>query len=85
MMSHIRGTHGQVHLSRRKRVPEMDGSTASYTHNSGSQQRKDENAMNPRNGDTICPTVLIGQNACHAVAYKIQFPLYPYLQWLKIP
>ena len=39
-MSHIRGTHGQAQLSRSKRGPEADGSTAPYTHNSGSQQGK---------------------------------------------
>ena len=40
MMSHIRGTHDQAQLSRSKRGPEADESTAPYTYKSGSQQGK---------------------------------------------
>ena len=49
------------------RGPEADGSTAPYTHNSGSQQGKGENTANPRNGGTICPTLLIGHKACQSL------------------
>ena len=66
-MSHIRGTHGQAQLSRSKGGPEADGSTAPYTHNSGSQQGKGENTANPRNGGTICPTLLISHKVCQSL------------------
>ena len=61
MISDIGGTHGQAHLSRSKRGPERDGSTAPNTHNGGSQQGKGKNTVKPRNGGTICPILLTGQ------------------------
>ena len=69
-MSHIRGTHGQVHLSRRRR-PETDRSTASYAHNSRPQQRKGEDAANPSHGSTISPTMLTCQKACQLLIKHI--------------
>ena len=64
MILNIRGTHGHADLGRGKRVPEADGSTVPYAHNSRSQRGKGKDTGNPRNGGTICPTLLIGQNAC---------------------
>ena len=70
-MSHIRGTHGQAHLSRKRRGPETDRSTAPYAHNSRPQQRKGEDAANPRHGGTISPTLLIRQKACQLLIEHI--------------
>ena len=70
-MSHIRGTHGQAHLRRRRRGPETDRSTAPYAHNSRSQQRKGEDAANPRHGGTISPTLLICQKASQSLVEHI--------------
>ena len=61
----------------------MDLLYTPYTQNSGSQQGKGKNTANPRNGGTI-----IMPNPAYwpkglLVSYKKQFPLYPYLQWLK--
>ena len=76
MMSHIRGTDGQAHLSRGKRGPATDGSTTLYTHNSRSQQGKGKNAANPRNGSTIIMPNPVYWPKGLPVAYKIQVPLY---------
>ena len=62
--TYIRGIHDQVHLSRGKRGPKMDGSIIPNTHDGKSQQGKGENAANPRNSGTIYPTLLIEQKAC---------------------
>ena len=39
-MSLIKGTHGQSHLGKAKRISVMDGSTALYSHNSESHREK---------------------------------------------
>ena len=60
----------------------MDRSTARYAHNSRPQQRKGEDAANPRlthGGQYHKPNPAYLPKGL-PIAYKTHFPLYPYLQ-----